>query len=49
MSRNSVIIKPMKHENIGFFRNNKITTIVATIVKIIMPMCFPYATFFNSN
>ena len=41
MSRNNVIMKPMRQESIGFFKNNKITPMVATIVKIIMPMCFP--------
>ena len=41
MSRNNVIMKPMRQESIGFFRNNKITAMVAMIVKIIMPMCIP--------
>jgi hypothetical protein len=41
MSRNNVIMKPMRQESIGFFRNNKITAMVATIVKIIMPICLP--------
>jgi hypothetical protein len=41
MSRNNVIMKPMRQESIGFFKNNNITPMVTTIVKIIMPMCFP--------